>query len=177
MKGLRQTRLSSHQRVDGVLEIRLQHNQVVLNRQQIALESAARTPSAASARAFPLEVKIAVRLRVPSAIPLSCKAREPQHERAVIVEDELRLLRVVADGIRQFTIVEEGARGPRQRRKVCRWGRSRRGRSRGLTRSSWRRRLRTPAGGGKHQEYDDCATANTGVHGARHYQWPLEMTR
>ena len=99
---------------------------------------------------------------VPSSIPPLAKARVLQHERAVIVEDEPRLLREVADGIRQFAIEEEGARWPRQRRKVCRWRRSRRGKGGGLACSSWRGRRRTSTCDGNHQERDEHATANSG---------------
>jgi DNA invertase Pin-like site-specific DNA recombinase len=83
---------SSHQRVNGILEVGKMHDLVIPNRQQIAFDTASRIPRAAPA-VPEVEGNDAVRVLVPSAISPVTKARVLQHERAVIIEDEPRLLR------------------------------------------------------------------------------------
>src|SRR4030095_7409191 len=135
-----------HQHVHAVLEVGHPHVPHVLNRQQIAFESACRIiPWGAALAALKLEEEHDDAVYV---LVGSTKQTGPvlarwvlQLERAVIVEDEARLPREVSDRIRQFSIEDERARWPRQRREIyLRRRRSRRWQFRRRTCSSWRGR-------------------------------------
>ena len=103
-----------HQHVHAVLEVGHPHVPHVLNRQQIAFESACRIiPWGAALAALKLEEEHDDAVYV---LVGSTKQTGPvlarwvlQLERAVIVEDEARLPREVSDRIRQFSIEDERA--------------------------------------------------------------------
>src|SRR5688572_12408458 len=110
--------VSAHQHVRSVLEVGELHNEVVLHRQRIDFERASRTPRARGAPALPLKCDRAICDPVSSEVSALPNAREPQHERAIVVEDESRVPGVLADSIRQFTVENEGPRWPRQGREI-----------------------------------------------------------
>ena len=91
---------------------------------------------------------------LPRSGPAIFTALVLQHKRAVVVEDETRLLRIAGNGIRQVAVEGEGAECPRQRRRVCRVNCGR------PARSSWRGGARIAACGEHHHKDGDGAAAN-----------------